>query len=86
MSFWVLQFPPKNKRKQVHRRFHSSKVEFVRSFFGGNVGSKKPFRLFLTFNYEEDGGVDRTVIDFWQHQLGQMADFLPRLTIFVFDL
>jgi len=29
----------------------------------------------------EDGGVDRTVIDCWQYQLGQMAD----LTILVFD-
>ena len=34
----------------------------------------------------EDGGVDRTVINFWQHQLGQMADFLPLLTIFVFAM
>ena len=25
----------------------------------------------------EDGGVDRTVIDCWQHQLGQMEDFPP---------
>ena len=29
--------------------FHSSKVEFVRSFFGGNIYLKKSFRLFLTF-------------------------------------
>ena len=33
ISFWCLQFPPKNQRKQVDLRFHSSKVEFVRSFF-----------------------------------------------------
>ena len=31
----------------------------------------------------EDGGVDRTVINCWQHQ---MADFPPLLTILVFDL
>ena len=49
MSFWCLQFPPKNERKQVDLRFHSSKVEFVLSFFGGNVYLKKSFRLFLTF-------------------------------------
>ena len=49
MSFWCLQFPPKNERKQVDLRFHSSKVEFVRSFFGGNICLKKSFRLFLTF-------------------------------------
>ena len=49
MSFWCLQFPPKNERKQVDLRFHSSKVEFVRSFFGGNVGLKKLFRICLTF-------------------------------------
>ena len=34
----------------------------------------------------EDGGVDRTVIDCWQNQLGQMADFPPLLFILVFDL
>ena len=27
----------------------------------------------------EDGGVDRTFIDCWQNQLGQMADFPPNL-------
>ena len=27
-----------------------SKVEFVRSSFGGNIGLKKMFQLFLTFN------------------------------------
>ena len=48
MYFWCLQFPPKNERKQVNLRFHSSKVEFIRSFFGRNVGLKKPFRLCLT--------------------------------------
>ena len=34
----------------------------------------------------EDGGVDRTVIDCRQNQLGQMADFLPLLTFKIFDL
>ena len=33
MSFRCLQFSPKYERKQVDLRFHSSKVEFVRSFF-----------------------------------------------------
>ena len=28
----------------------------------------------------DDGGVDRTVIDCWQNQLRQMADFPPLLT------
>ena len=32
MSFWCLQFYPKNERKQVNLRFHSSKVEFVPLF------------------------------------------------------
>ena len=31
----------------------------------------------------EDGGVDRTVINCLQYQLGQMADFPPLLTILV---
>ena len=30
-------------------RYHSSKIEFVPSFFGRNVGLKKSFRLCLTF-------------------------------------
>ena len=34
----------------------------------------------------EDGGVDRTVIDCWQHQLGQMVDIPPLLTILVMNL
>ena len=34
----------------------------------------------------EDGGVDRTVIDCQQNQLGQMADFPPHLTFLIFDL
>ena len=34
----------------------------------------------------EDGGVDRTVIDCRQKQLGQMADFPPLLTFLIFDL
>ena len=32
----------------------------------------------------EDGGKDLTVIDCWQNQLGQMADFPPVLTFFNF--
>ena len=50
MSFWCLQFPLKNERNQVDLRFHSSKVEFVRLLFGGNVGLKKSFQLCLTFS------------------------------------
>ena len=33
----------------------------------------------------EDGGVDTTVIESWQHKMGQMADFLPLLASSVFD-
>ena len=56
----------------------------------------KPKIYFFIFNLEnaieilgdsiEDGGVDRTVIDCWQNQLGQMADFPPLLTFLIFDL
>ena len=60
MSIWRLQFPPKNERKQVDLRFHSSKVEFVFSFFGGNVGLKKSFRFCLTFSF-----VLKTMPKFW---------------------
>ena len=34
----------------------------------------------------EDGGVDRTVIDCWQNQLGQMADFSSPLTFLNFNV
>ena len=36
MVFWGRRFPPKNERKQVDLRYHSSKVKFVCLFFGGN--------------------------------------------------
>ena len=65
MSFWCLQFPPKNERKQVNLRFHSSKVEFVRSFFGGNVYLKISFRLFLTFRRPSTMAVNRRFMNFF---------------------
>ena len=34
----------------------------------------------------EDGGVDMTVIDCRQHQLGQTANIPPLLTFLVFEL
>ena len=34
----------------------------------------------------EDGGVDTTVIDSWQHKVGSMANFPPLLASSVFDL
>ena len=54
MSFWCLQFLPTTERKQVDLRYHSSTVEFIRSFFGRNVGLKKTFRLCLTFRNAQD--------------------------------
>ena len=42
LFLWCLHFLPKNK-------LTSSKVEFVRSFFGRNVGLKKSFLIYLTF-------------------------------------
>ena len=49
MFFWCLRFPPKNEQKQIDLRYHSSKVEFLCSFFGGNWRHQKPFRNYLTF-------------------------------------
>ena len=43
------------------------------------------YTAFLTINMEDEG-VDRTVKDCWQNQLGQMAVFLPVLTFIIFDL
>ena len=37
-------------QKMNENKSHSSKIEFVCSFFGGNVGLKKSFRFCLTFN------------------------------------
>ena len=45
----------KSEQKQVNLRFHSCKVEFVRTFFGGNIGLKKSFWLFLTFLIHSKG-------------------------------
>ena len=39
--FLVSLISSKNEQKQVDLRFHSSKVEFICSFLGGNVGLKK---------------------------------------------
>ena len=39
----------KNEGKQVDLRFHSSKVEFFRSIFGGKRRHQKPFRNYLAF-------------------------------------
>ena len=49
--------------------------------------------VFFSFSYfqsniclsMEDGGVDTTVKDGWQHKIGQMADFPPLLASSVFD-
>ena len=35
---------------------------------------------------QEDGGVDKIIIDGRQNKLGQMADFPPLLTFKIFDL
>ena len=54
MFFGVFNFFQKNQRKQVNLWYHSSKVEFVCSFFGRNVSLKKSFRICLTFKIERD--------------------------------
>jgi hypothetical protein len=46
MSFWCLQFLPKNEQKL---RYHSSKNEFIRSFFGRIHGLTICLRVLLTF-------------------------------------
>ena len=43
MDFLGCRFPTKNEQNQVDLRYHSIKVEFVRSFFGGDRWPKKPF-------------------------------------------
>ena len=46
MSFWCHQFLQENEGKQVDLRFHSSKVELVRSLIGRNDGLKSHFNFF----------------------------------------
>ena len=49
--------------------------------------TKKCLKLkFFSLIIMEDGGLDTTVIDSWQHKMGQMADFPPLLGSSVFDL
>ena len=43
--FWCLPFFTKNEQKQVNLRYHSGKVEFVRSFFGRIGGLKKALKF-----------------------------------------
>ena len=49
MSFGGSSISSKKRTKTSQLWFHGSKVEFDRSFLGGNVGSKNSFWLFLTF-------------------------------------
>ena len=49
MPFGVFNF----LQKTNENKSHSSKIEFVCSFFGGNVGLKKSFRFCLTFNTKQ---------------------------------
>ena len=43
MVFWGRRFPPKKERNQVDLRYHSGKVELVRSFLEEIDDPKKPF-------------------------------------------
>ena len=51
--FGVFKFFPKNERKQVDLRYHSSWVEFFRSVFGRIEDTKKFFWNQLTFRREK---------------------------------
>ena len=62
MIFWCLRFPPKNERKQVNFRYHSSKDELFRSFFGGNRRHQNPFRNYLTFRTARISGLKTQVL------------------------
>jgi hypothetical protein len=76
MPFWCLQFLPKNERKQVDLRFHSSKVVIVCLFFVGNVGLKKSFRLCLIFS-------DREKLLKFEAEGREFAKFLRSLEQFI---
>ena len=63
--------------------FFVFQVIFFQNFYISSV-FKRLFDFYTLFM--EDGGVDRTVIDCWQNQLGQMADFPHFKTFNIFDL
>ena len=54
MSFFVSSILPKNERKQFNLRYHNSKAEFFRSFFGRIEDNKKKYILKLTDLYSAD--------------------------------
>ena len=63
MCFLCLQFPPKNERKQVDLRFHSSKVEFFCSFLEESSACKNHYiGLCLTFR-KMNAGFPRILLD-----------------------
>ena len=77
MSFWCLQFLPKNERKQVDLRYHSSKVKFIRSFFGEIHGLTICFRVLLTFIMNFDfAGLKETDGSSIHKQLPDFVDFM----------
>ena len=44
MSFWSLQFPPKNEQKQIDLRFHITvKLGIKELFDKEQIGIKEPF-------------------------------------------
>ena len=50
MSFWCLQFLPKNERNKLTRGIIVVKLNLFVRFFGKNIGLKKSFGLCLTFD------------------------------------
>ena len=57
--FGVFNFLQKTNKN----KFHSSKIEFVCSFFEGNVGLKKSFRFCLTFSMYQNIS-SKQILDF----------------------
>ena len=49
-------------QKTNENKSKSSKVEFVRSFFGRNIGLKKSFRICLTFSTLAIFGIPRPLV------------------------
>ena len=66
----------KDERKQVDLRYHSSKVEFICSFFGTIIGLKKSLLLCLTFS-------DREKMLKFEAEGQEFAKFLKSLEQFI---
>ena len=72
-----------NKKKSAYKT-HLMHLQFDRAHLLCSLTSQQSLEKWVWIM--EDGGVDTTGIDSWQHKMGRMADFPPLLASSVFEL